>query len=63
LIGYQVPQGGGVVTQSSEAIRRLGLVTFVGGALICLVALLAIQRYPVTRSRLVELRAKKPAGV
>ena len=63
LIGYQVPQGGGVVTQSSEAIRRLGLVTFVGGALICLVALLVIQRYPVTRSRLVELRAKKPAGV
>ena len=57
-IGYQVPKAGEKVTQTPEAIWNLGMVTFVVGALICLVSLLAIRMYPVTRQRLEEIRAK-----
>ena len=56
-IGYRVPQGGEKVTQTPEAIQNLGLVTFVVGALIALLALFAIRLYPITRRKLEELRA------
>ncbi len=51
-IGYKVAVRGEVVIQSPEAIWRLGVVTFVVGAFICLLSLLAIRKYPVTRSLL-----------
>jgi GPH family glycoside/pentoside/hexuronide:cation symporter len=54
-IGYQVPAPAG--GQTASAVWKLGLVTFVIGSVICLAALLAIRRYPVTRSRLDEIRA------
>jgi GPH family glycoside/pentoside/hexuronide:cation symporter len=57
LIGYKVPRGSETVTQSPEAIWRLGFVTFVVGAIICLAALLAIRLYPITRIRLEQVRA------
>jgi GPH family glycoside/pentoside/hexuronide:cation symporter len=56
FIGYKVPKGAEAVTQNPEAIWRLGLVTFVVGAIICVVSLLAIRKYPITRSRLEEMR-------
>ena len=46
-----------------EVVWRLGMLTFVGGALICLVALLIIRKYPVTRRCLEDLRAAKGAVV
>jgi Na+/melibiose symporter-like transporter len=55
-IGYQVPKDGKAVTQTPQAIWNLGMVTFVIGAVICLLSLLAIQRYPITRQRLEALR-------
>ncbi len=55
-IGYQVPKDGKAVTQTSQVIWNLGLVTFVVGAAICLVSLLAIRRYPITRERLEQIR-------
>jgi GPH family glycoside/pentoside/hexuronide:cation symporter len=60
-IGYKVPQGGETVTQSPPVIWRLGMVTFAGGILMCLLALLAIRKYPVTRRRLEEIRIAKLA--
>jgi GPH family glycoside/pentoside/hexuronide:cation symporter len=54
-IGYQVPAPAG--GQTASAVWKLGLVTFVIGSVICLAALLAIRRYPITRSRLEEIRA------
>lgn len=59
LIGYQVPKDGRPVTQTTEAIWNLGLVTFVIGAAICVVSLLAIRLYPITRERLGQLRASR----
>ncbi len=53
-IGYQVPAPPNGQTESS--IWQLGMVTFVIGAVICLLSLLAIQRYPITRQRLESLR-------
>ena len=61
FIGYQVLPQGEAVTQSVAAIWRLGLLTFVGGTVLCLLALLAIRKHPVTRGRLEEFRAA--AGV
>jgi GPH family glycoside/pentoside/hexuronide:cation symporter len=58
FIGYKVPKVGEIVTQTPDAIWWLGLVTFVGGALICLVSLAAIQKYSVTLRRLNEMRIK-----
>jgi GPH family glycoside/pentoside/hexuronide:cation symporter len=55
-IGYQVPKDGKTVTQTPQAVWNLGMVTFVIGAVICLLSLLAIRRYPVTRGRLESLR-------
>jgi Na+/melibiose symporter-like transporter len=63
LIGYQVSRGGEAVTQSAPAIWRLGLLTFVGGAFMCLLALLAIRKYPVTCRRLEEMRTDKTVRV
>jgi Na+/melibiose symporter-like transporter len=57
-IGYQVPKDGVAVVQTPEAIWRLGLVTFVIGAVICLGSLFAIRRHPVTRERLERIRAE-----
>jgi glycoside/pentoside/hexuronide:cation symporter, GPH family len=57
FIGYQVVPQGESVTQSEPAVWRLGLLTFVGGSAVCLLALLAIRKHPVTRGRLEELRA------
>ena len=54
-IGYQVPAP--AAGQTPEAIWRLGLVTFVAGALIALLALFAIRLYPITRRKLEDLRA------
>jgi GPH family glycoside/pentoside/hexuronide:cation symporter len=56
FIGYKVPKAGEVVTQTPDAIWRLGLVTFVGGALVCLISLLAIRKYSLTLRRLNEMR-------
>jgi GPH family glycoside/pentoside/hexuronide:cation symporter len=53
-IGYQTPAP--AAGQTSQAIWLLGLVTFVIGALICLLSLLAIRKYPITRERLEALR-------
>jgi GPH family glycoside/pentoside/hexuronide:cation symporter len=55
-IGYQVPKDGRAVTQTPQAIWNLGMITFVIGAAICLVSLLAIRLYPITRRRLEQLR-------
>ncbi len=62
VIGYKVPQGREAVMQSSPVIWRLGMVTFVGGAFMGLLALLAIRKYPVTRWRLAEIRIAKSAA-
>ena len=56
FIGYKVPKNAEAVMQSPEAIWRLGAVTFVLGAFICLLSLLAIRKYPLTRSLLEEAR-------
>ena len=53
-IGYQVPAP--AAGQSSESVWRLGMVTFVIGAVVCLLSLLAIRRYPLTRGRLESLK-------
>jgi Na+/melibiose symporter-like transporter len=54
-IGYQVPAP--PAGQTPDAIWRLGMVTFVIGALVCLLSLLAIRRYPISHAKLEELRA------
>ena len=56
FIGYKVPSNGESVLQNPEAIWRLGAVTFVVGAFICLLSLLAILKYPVTRRLIEETR-------
>ncbi len=55
-IGYQVPAP--AAGQAPDAIWRLGMVTFVIGALVCVLSLLAIRRYPITRARLESLRSQ-----
>ncbi|MEY3895918.1 MAG: Inner rane symporter YicJ [Verrucomicrobiota bacterium] len=57
FIGYQVLPQGEAVTQSEPAIWRLGLLTFVGGTLVCLLALLAIRKHSITRDRLEKISA------
>jgi GPH family glycoside/pentoside/hexuronide:cation symporter len=57
-VGYKVPQGAGEVIQDPAAIWRVGMVTFVIGGAVGLAALMAIWRYPITRHRLEEIRAK-----
>lgn len=58
-IGYQVPKAGEKVTQSASAVWNLGMVTFVVGAVVCLLSLLAIRKYPITRERLESLRGTR----
>lgn len=53
-IGYQVPAPD--AGQTPEAIWKLGMVTFLAGALICFASLLAIRRYPITRETLERIR-------
>jgi Na+/melibiose symporter-like transporter len=60
-IGYQVPKDGAAVVQTPEAIWRLGMVTFVIGAVICLGSLAAIRRHPVTKQRLEAIREELAA--
>lgn len=55
-IGYQVPKNGETITQAPQAIWNLGMITFVVGSLICLISLIVIRRYPITRLRLDALR-------
>ena len=62
-IGYQVPKDGKAVTQTPQAIWNLGMVTFVIGAVICLVSLLAIRLYPITRGRLEQLRDRAASTI
>lgn len=62
-IGYQVPKDGLAVTQTPEAIWNLGMVTFVIGAGICLVSLLSIRLYPITRERLAQLRRGETSSI
>lgn len=57
-IGYQVPKAGEKVTQSPAAIWNLGMITFVVGSLVSVLALLAIRKYPITRERIECLRAR-----
>ena len=57
LIGYKVAEGVEAASQSPQAIWRLGFVTFVVGAFMCLASLMPILKYPVTRRRLEEMRA------
>jgi Na+/melibiose symporter-like transporter len=47
------------VVQTPDAIWRLGLITFVIGALLCLASLVAIRFYPITRARLAKLHAEQ----
>lgn len=54
-IGYQAPAP--AAGQTPDATWRLGMVTFVIGALVCLLSLLAIRMYPISRQRLEELRS------
>jgi glycoside/pentoside/hexuronide:cation symporter, GPH family len=56
FIGYQLLPQGEAVTQSEPAVWRLGLLTFAGGTVVCLLALVAIRKHPVTRGRLDEIR-------
>lgn len=51
-----MPKAGEKVTQSAAAVWNLGMVTFVAGAVICLLSLLAIRHYPISRWRLELLR-------
>ena len=60
VVGYKTGQGLEKLGYNPDAVWRLGCVTFAGGALMCLLALLAIRPYRVTRSGLEELR--KGAG-
>ena len=57
-VGYKVPQGVEKLVQDTDAIWRVGMVTFVIGGTVGLAALAAIYRYPVTRSKLENLRRK-----
>jgi GPH family glycoside/pentoside/hexuronide:cation symporter len=61
LIGYQVLPGGAVVTQSPSAIWRLGMITFTGGMVMCLVGLLTIRRHSVTHGHLEGMRSGRTA--
>lgn len=56
-IGYQVPAPD--AGQTPAAIWNLGMITFIVGALICLISLLAIRRYPITRDVLERMRSTK----
>jgi len=58
-VGYRVPQGSEAVTQSPEAVWRVGLLTFVVGAVIATAAMGAIALYPVTGKLVETLRAEK----
>lgn len=52
LAGYCLDWVGFVVgsdSQKPEAIQRLGIATFLGGAAMALIAVLAMLRYPITR--------------
>jgi GPH family glycoside/pentoside/hexuronide:cation symporter len=62
-IGYQVPKDGHAVTQTPQAIWNLGLVTFVIGAAICLLSLLAIRLYPITREHLEQIRDGRVSSI
>jgi GPH family glycoside/pentoside/hexuronide:cation symporter len=62
-IGYQVPKDGRAVTQTPQAIWNLGMVTFVIGAAICLLSLLAIRLYPITRERLERFRGGEGSSI
>lgn len=53
-IGYQVPAPD--AGQTPQAIWNLGMITFIIGALICFLSLLAIRRYPITRVVLEKMR-------
>ena len=56
VVGYKTLRGAEELSRNPDAVWRLGSVTFAGGALMCLLALLAIRPYRVTRSGLEELR-------
>jgi glycoside/pentoside/hexuronide:cation symporter, GPH family len=53
-IGYQVPAP--AAGQTPDAVWKLGMVTFLVGAVICFASLLAIRRYPITRETLERIR-------
>jgi GPH family glycoside/pentoside/hexuronide:cation symporter len=57
-IGYKVPVNGQAVTQTQQAVWSLGLITFLISAIMCLISLLAIRLYPISRGRLEELRVR-----
>jgi glycoside/pentoside/hexuronide:cation symporter, GPH family len=57
LIGYRATTGEGA---TSQTIWRLGFASFVIGAAMCLVALLPILKYSVTRNRLEAMRSVPP---
>jgi Na+/melibiose symporter-like transporter len=59
FIGYKLPNHADVATQTPEAIWRLGFCTFVIGALICLVALITIRKYPISRAVFEALSASE----
>lgn len=56
VVGYKTLLGADELGRNPDAVWRLGCVTFTGGAFMCLLALLAIRPYPVTRCSLEELR-------
>jgi len=62
LIGYRVPAGGEAVTQSADAVWRLGAVTFVAGTVIAAAALLAVLNYRIDRRHIEELRERATGG-
>ncbi len=59
FIGYQTTPGVESASQNPQAIWRLGFVTFVAGAFMGLLAMVAIRKYPLTRRSLEEMRATK----
>jgi GPH family glycoside/pentoside/hexuronide:cation symporter len=61
IVGYPALRGVEELSHKPEAVWRLGCVTFVGGALMCVLGLLVIRPYPVTRRGLEELRAARGA--
>ena len=46
----------GAKAQSPQALRNLALITFLGGAVLALVAALPLRKYPVTRDSMTRLR-------
>lgn len=59
VIGYNVQVSGGSISQTHQSVWCLGLLTFLISAIMCLISLLAIRHYPISRGRLEGLRERR----